>query len=260
LVFFKNCTGVEEKAANLKEFIQKINTSSDNAGTIITSYKNFRRLCEFKEELKNALAFEISRFYQEPTCTQSREEMYNLGSDIINYAQKRLIVYQNTPTLILGTKNRIKQKPQQYEDNGSFEIYEKNFQNILEKWIEKYKNIQDAEFIYLFNAKASKEELNACVPSEQKEKKLQEIQNNLRKYKQIEEETKYRFKITPLDKPVSGPFVIGDNRYGIWIMGRDDAFFFSQENEKFSSALTREVKASCQTVKTCDEIMNSLQF
>jgi hypothetical protein len=153
--------------------------------------------------------------------------------------------------LFLGSENKIKTD---FNSAKGAHLYELNFQQTLEKWIEDHYKLKDTEFSYSFNPELTRQEITRNVPPDQREKKFNDIEKRIIKYKKIEESTNYRFRFTSLDTAVSGPLIIGDNRYAIWILGKEDSVSFSQENAKISSILARVILSHTQIVKSVEEL------
>ncbi len=256
LIFVKNLEFDEKRSDELLEFMEQFSQENVKQSIKISSWRSFRTLKSLKESLKDSVSYEISKFYKEPMHTLSREEMYDLGTHIMRHAQKRLFIFQRTPTLFLGLKNRYKSNSYSTE---SYSIYEKRFQDTLTEWIEKKHGCEDIEFVYIFDSELTRQEIKEFFSDNKGQNNIEEIKKRIEKYKKLEEETNYRFTFTSLDTPISGPLIIGDNRYAIWILGSDDAISFSQEDEKISSILVRMIKTHCQKIKSSFELFNSIK-
>lgn len=218
-------------------------------------WRKFRGVKDLQTQLRAGILEELGKFYTEPKSTSTRQEMYEIGQSIINSAQQRLLMFQRTPTLFLGTKDRMAKDSYIAK---SYQTYEKDFQDALINWINKYSNVDNARFTYLFDLNKTKEELKNFSTDEYLETIRSRIKENVYKYKALEKGTNYRFTFNPIDKPVSGPFIVGDNHYGIWIMGNDDAVSFSQENEKVASTLARIISSYTPRSLSADEMIESL--
>jgi hypothetical protein len=252
LIFTKNLQFDEKREAELDEFLSDFSENRSIKFHYISSWRNFRGMKDLQNKLFDSLSSEIAKFYKDPISTTTREEMYDIGNSIITYSQRRLLIFQRTPTLFLGTKDRMATNAY---DAISYQTYEKNFQNTLVNWIDKYSRLPDVTFTYLFDANKTITDLKKYVHGDSREMILERVKENVRRFKKIELDTNYRFSFTTIDRPVSGPFIIGDNRYGIWIMGDDDAISFSQENEKIASILSRMVKSYTQKIKTAEQLI-----
>jgi len=171
----------------------------------------------------------MAKFYRSPIYTMARNEMYELGISIIRYAQRRLYLFQRTPSLLLGARPYIADDSKKY-------AYEKEFADTLETWIKDNYKYDEKEFIYLFSAEATKKEIED-EQLEKNAKHLTYIKGNMQRLKKVEEDSGHRFKVRKLDVPISGPLIIGDNRYAIWILGEDQAVSISQDNKGISDIL-----------------------
>ena len=176
--------------------------------------------------------------------TMARNEMYELGTSIIQYAQRRLYVFQRTPSLILGARPYIADDSKKY-------TYEREFADVLKKWIGANYELADKEFVYLFSAKATKKEIRG-EPLEER------VKDNVRRLKEIEVESGRRFRIETLDVPMSGPLIVGDNRYAIWVLGEDQAVSISQENKGISDILVMILNSYSQKHLSNEEMLSVL--
>jgi len=248
LILLKSLDRNEHRDKSLDDFIGDLMSGEKGAYFIRTVFKKFRSIAELKNALKEGVINEISKFYEDPVHTLSKEEMYELGTSIVRTTQNRLYLYQRTPSLFLGARNYLSSSKGQY-------AYEVEFAESLEKWINDNHHYNDKEMMYLFSGSATRTELveNALVGNKQF---IGNVIERLRRYKSIEEETGFRFRFSVLDTPISGPMLVGDNRYAIWILGKEDAVSLSQENEKISSILIRMLKTHCQILRSVEETLN----
>lgn len=250
IILVKSLIGNENREVELKTFLDKLSDSVPHQMLRRTVYKNFRHFLELKHAIKESVIYEITKFYKEPIHTLSREEMYELGKLIIKYAQKRLFLFQKTPSLILGARNYLATDSNKY-------IYEMEFLKSLEIWIEENYKIADIEFLYFFSLNATREELKKHDLLSNA-KFVARLKDKITYYKNIEVQSGYRFRIGTIDIPISGPLIVGDNRYALWLLGDDDAVSISQENEKISDILVRILKIHSQKKITDTEIISSL--
>ncbi len=247
LIFLKSLEGTEKREPELEKFINDLCSTDREVLSRRTVFKKFRGIQNLQNAIKDSVLNEISKFYKDPVHTLSREEMYELGNSIIRFSQSRLFLYQRTPSLFLGARNYLSDAASQY-------AYEKEFLDILEKWIKENQTYNDKEMMYLFSATATKSELNEKSLINHKEY-VEKVKIKVNYYKNIEEKTGYRFRFNILDIPISGPMIIGDNKYAIWILGDNDAVSISQENQKISSILIRMLKTHCHKLTSANEIL-----
>jgi hypothetical protein len=248
LILLKSLDKNESRDNMLEEFINDLVSGEKGIHFRHTVFKMFRSLAELRGALRESVINEIGKFYEDPVHTLSKEEMYELGTSIIKTTQNRLYLYQRTPSLFLGARNYLSNQKGQY-------AYEVEFAETLEKWINDSCQYNDKELMYLFSGTTTKAELeeNSLLSNTEY---IERVVARLRRYKNIEEETGFRFRFSILATPISGPMIIGDNRYAIWILGREDAVSLSQENEKISSILIRMLKTHCQTLRSVDETLS----
>lgn len=256
LIFLKNARPGEIISEDLQELIDEAYSNKEPGKYPVKSiWKDFRGAKDLQAKLRKSILEEIGKFYQEPRSTSTRQELYEIGQSIIDSAQRRLLMFQRTPTLFLGTKDRMVEDAYNAK---SYQTYEKDFLEALIQWIKKYAPVNNVTLTYLFDLKKTKEELKKFITEKNSETITARITENIAKYKELEKQTNYRFTFNPIDKPVSGPFIVGDNRYGIWIMGDDDAVSFSQENEKVATTLTRIISSYTPRSLSANEMIESL--
>jgi hypothetical protein len=83
------------------------------------------------------------------------------------------------------------------------------------------------------------------------------MNEKIRKYKGIEQDSGYRFRFSNIDH-ISGPLVVGDNRYELWFIGGEEKICISQENEKICGIIGRMIKIHTSGKKDADEIINDI--
>lgn len=251
LLFLKSLHDDEQRDDNLAELIGNLRDSIQTGLHRRTVYKPFRKLLELRSYAKEAVINEIAKYFQKPKHTISREEMYDSGNRVMKQTQKRLYVYQNTPSLFLGARPYL-------ADNNNKIYYEKRFLDNLVTWIERSHESSNTEMLYMFSLHATVDEIW--------DKKLMEISEYmsrfkelLKEYQQIETKTGLRYRFAMVDFPICGPLIVGDNMYGIWLLGEQDAVSFSQENKNLCDFLARMLKAHCQKTHPFEEIFRLLE-
>ena len=242
LMFVKSLAGNEKRTPELMTFLKKFDPNSRERPPRRVTYHKYRSVAELKTAVRESVAAEITKFYREPVYTMARNEMYELGTSIIQYAQRRLYVFQRTPSLILGARPYIADDSKKY-------AYEREFADVLKKWIGANYELADKEFVYLFSAKATKKEIRG-EPLEER------VKDNVKRLKEIEVESGRRFRIETLDVPMSGPLIVGDNRYAIWILGEDQAVSISQENKGISDILVMILNSYSQKHLSNEEMLS----
>ncbi len=246
LIFVKSLIRDEKREDDLKKFLKELESPLGPAkhSKLRLTYKTYRKVDELRVAVRDSVAAEIAKFYREPVYTMARNEMYELGTSIIQYAQRRLYVFQRTPSLILGARPYIADDSKKY-------AYEREFADVLKKWIGANYELADKEFVYLFSAKATKKEIRG-------EPLKERVKDNVRWLKKIEVESGHRFRIETMDVPMSGPLIVGDNRYAIWVLGEDQAVSISQENKGISDILVMILNSYSQTHLSNEEMLSVL--
>jgi len=250
LMFVKSLIKNEKRKENLKKFLDSFSPESKDRPPRRVTYKTYRKVNELKAVVRESVAAEIAKFYKDPVFTMARNEMYELGTSIIRFAQRRLYLFQQTPSLILGARPYI-------EDDSKKYTYEKEFADVLETWIEDNYKLNDREFLYLFSHEATKKEIQDKRLTDDAHY-LSSVENKVRRLKQTEAQSGRRFRIAALDVPISGPLIVGDNRYAIWVLGEGQAVSISQDNNKICDILVRILNSYSQENLSAEDILSAL--
>ena len=130
---------------------------------------------------------EIAKIYREPIYTVARDEMYELGTSIIRDAERRLYLFQRTPSLILSSRDYLADHSMKY-------AYEKEFEEALQGWVDNNYRLADRKFLYLFAPEATKREMeNTRLISDTKY--LSEVRSRIRHLTEIEVQSGHRFRV-----------------------------------------------------------------
>ena len=250
LVLVKSLTENEERDPELRDFLRGLAGSDSAQRGVRLVFKSFRGLSELRAAVRDAVSAEIAKFYREPVQTFGREEMYQLGTSIIQHSQRRLHVYQNTPSLLFGARDYL-------APEGRKLAYEKEFLDSLEAWIERNYRNADSEFTCLFSLDATRKELTDQHLMTNVDY-LASVSERVRRCKDIEAQSGYRFRISLVHAPVSGPLIVGDSRFAIWLSGGTDAVAISQQNEKISDILVRMVRGHTREQLTASQMLAML--
>ncbi len=250
LVLVKSLNENEEREAELSTFLADLSGGPKLNLARRVTWKHYRRVGELRAAIRDSIATEIAKFYKDPIHTLAREEMYELGTSIVRYAQKRLYLFQRTPSLILGARDYL-------ADDGAKHTYEKEFADALDRWVNDNRKAADKEFLCLFSAKATKQEMGRKRLREHLEY-VNTLKHRIEVLKGMEEESGSRFRVSIIDIPISGPLIVGDNRYALWVLGEEEAVAISQENEKICDILVRMLKVHSQKRASIDDVLLAL--
>ncbi len=135
LVFVKDLREEEKRRPELEKFLEGLKGSGDTKPSVRTVFCRFRRLSDLKSALRQSLINEIGKFYEVPRVTLTRRELYDLGSDIVANAQKRLYIVQRTPSLFLGSRPYLAAEEEKF-------AYENAFLKEIKDWILSAENDQ----------------------------------------------------------------------------------------------------------------------
>ncbi len=253
LVLVKTLAENEERDQALQQFLNQL-TGTDATGLAVRlTYRVFRGVADLREALRAAVSTEIAKLYREPVATQSREEMYELGTSIARHSQRRIYLYQSTPSLILGARG--------YLAAGAEKLAcEEGFAKALREWVERNYRNHDKEFVCLFSVDATRRELAelALHNAPHYPQYLDTVREHVQRYKAIEAQSGHRFRLTPVRVPVSGPLMVGDNRFAIWLSGGPDAIAMSQVSEKIADMLVRMLRARTMEPMTERQLLDAL--
>ncbi|MCI2425130.1 DUF4062 domain-containing protein [Candidatus Acetothermia bacterium] len=230
LIFVKTLHCGEERDADLRKFLHGIQ-GTDRADwgesvPYIPFYVHYDTLRDLKKRMKEGIIAEISRMLaREPISTYTRQELYELGTRITRQARRQLFLFEQTPCLVFG--------PREYgQPINEALFYEKEYYLALQEWIELVDQDTTRQFLYFFNAQATKEEV-------QKHPNPSQVKETLVTLKEKEKQTGERFRLIPSPPNYSGPIALGDNWFAFWLVGEADAVTISFVNEKVSDAVSR---------------------
>ncbi len=219
LIFVKLAREYEKRERRLAAFLGKIRrmTQTEANQACIRFYKHYRTLEDFEAELKKGIIEEIERRLSESVkVTTTRQDLYELGTSIVELARQRLCILQRTPSFF-------------FEPKG---FYEEEFRDALMGWIEKARHDRERELIYLYRATNTRDEIERSADPALLTRRVREA---IATYKRIEQETKGRLRFSSLPQNYQGPiFAVGDDRFAIWFTGEDQAVAISYTNAKLS--------------------------
>jgi vacuolar-type H+-ATPase subunit F/Vma7 len=161
--------------------------------------KKFRTLSQLRYELKEGVMKLVSDRFTEPVLTTTNIDVISkTNQNLILNARRRLLFVSKTPIILFG--------PRPY--NSEHKNYvEGNFYQALTSWIDEIKNDKNRKMLYLYSSEDTYNEM--------KENKLEScVEQNLEKYKKIEDETNGRFEISSIQE-FPGRILISDNSFGI---------------------------------------------
>lgn len=240
LIIIKSLIDNEERSTEAREFIKGLSDGFDGESSSAKKaiFKNYRTLAEFRSVVRDSIKTELAKYYGEPRYTQSREEMYELGIELITKTQKRLYICQQTPSLILGARDY-------HAEMENKILYEQQFLECLVLWINNNKENRNTELCYFFSQSNLHKELEDYkLLSDHKLK--DEIKEKIDWLCSLEKSTGRRFRFSMTQQPFSGPLMISDNHYGIWILGSEEAISISKEDEKFCNMVSRVLRMRSQ--------------
>ncbi|MGA2966821.1 MAG: DUF4062 domain-containing protein [Terriglobales bacterium] len=238
LIFRKRLNEGEKRSEDLAKFLEHLEGHDQAPFAIRTTFHEFRKLEALSGSLRDALATEIAKSYQTTRISTTREQLYDLGTEIIQGAQKRLYIVQRTPALFLGPRKYL-------APEGQKKHFEKRFVDELTNWIECARTDPKRTLLYPFSVPNTRDALDnieseSGSPGSVDRFRLM-VANRIAKYKEIERESGDRLRFLPLSGPFSGPMAVGDNRFAVWILGKDSAVSLSQENDSLATHLAEQL-------------------
>jgi hypothetical protein len=197
-------------------------------------YKEFGTLAQFREALRHALANEMSRRFQPPLHTMTREAMYDLGTQMVQCAQRRVAVYQRTPTYFLGCRPYGAPAGEEWG-------CENRFLEALNSWIARARKDRKREFVYAFSKDDTLKLMAAQPPALQRSmKKL--LKDRLTFCKRVERESRQRLRFGPL-LTESVPLAVGDGSVAFMLLWSEGtALCIRQENRAIADVMVRMLK------------------
>ena len=74
LIFLKDLKNEEKRQKELVNFISRLQEGKEKASI----YKEYRELKSLRKQLKEAIGTEVSRYYEFPKITQTKQELYEI--------------------------------------------------------------------------------------------------------------------------------------------------------------------------------------
>lgn len=229
LVFAKSLNEGEKRDDELDLFLTRVLRSK-----VISHY---RKLGELKKGIQSAVMQEVAHRFQGPVVSRSRRDMYELGSFTVRAAERRLYVFQQTPSLLLGARPYAAPPAEKV-------TYEVEFTKTVHDWIDAHVGEADARFLYLFSASETKRELRRWKLLQQPASQ-DRLCTCLEQLREIRRSTSGRFRFGVIKEPFSGPMIVGDDRYAIWIHGGEDAVSVSRVDAKMCDTLVGLLESRC---------------
>ena len=198
-----------------------------------TLYKEYRTLASFEKALSGAVAEEIGRLFAEPFYTESREDMYRQGIRVVSRSRRRILMFQNSSSLLLG--------PKPYDSVDGKDASDEDFVVAVDAWLEASKGHPSIEFRHVYLLSGIQDALallktNAAF--------MAAFRNRVKKYVALEAETRGRISFRAVAKPFSGPVMVGDDFCGIWITGAETAVAVVQENAKLADTVAHILRTN----------------
>lgn len=200
LLLVKMITYRESRTQKLDRLLNgNIEDNSKNVLQVVPFRKKFRTLNELHEELKDGLMNLISERFTEPALTATSNEITSKTAlNMIQNAKRRLLLVVRTPQILLGLRPY---------DSKNKNYLEEALYNAVNKWIDEMIIDEKREFLFLYSEEHTRKEI--------KQFNLQNVwEKNLIKYREIEEKTRGRFELAPIQE-FPGRILISDNSFGI---------------------------------------------
>ena len=250
----------EKRDSRLEQFLKDLRKDNfqDGRNSVI---RTFDSLNGFKANLKASIKEEIKKAFNKSFKFSYRDEMYNEGAVLVKNSKKRLYIFQRKAALFYVNKD-LRDSYGDVEPELRFRDFEINFSNTLREWIKDIRalKIDDVKFVYVFDRALTMQKLAKISNPMAKEAIINAFKTNLIKYKDIEKESNYNFQFTTLEAPISGPLMIADNNFGLWILGKEDSISFYQDNERISSKLAEGLdhELNKRQIKSYNDIITEL--
>ena len=170
--------------------------------------------------------------------------MYELGTNIILSARKRLCIIQQTPSLLLGCR------PYNAPEEEKI-LYDAKLHNALCEWIDEAIIDKERICMYIYDAQITKAEME--------EHGLQNrVKERIEFFKEKERRSGHRVRISSAPFRYSGPLTVGDNWFAIWVMGGDNALSISYVNEQVADTLANVSSQLVSKITTAEDLLREL--
>lgn len=240
----------ERRDEPLAQFLDEIKSQRELGATPVNvphQYRHYRSLSDFERELAAAVLDEVDRRRSMTILTaNTRESMYQLGTSITLAAQDRLLIAQQTPSLLLG--------PRAYDAPDDEKLaYEVEFHDALWNWVEQTVNDKSRHCIYFFEPQRTQQEIRQYNLK-------QRAKERIRMLKEYERKSGYRFRIAVAKRSYSGPMAVGDNWLALWIMGEANVVVISFVSKDVADALTDVFRQLASEITSLDETLRELSL
>lgn len=157
---------------------------------------DFRTCVELRDKIQLGVLSELVRKYAEkPQVIDGRVQSYKFAIDLINRTRKKLFLVTRTLPIIT---------PPRKNDRDDVE-----FCRSIKKWIDNWLLKNSSEFYCFYCVDQTRDEIR------EHDLDISSVIANLKKYKDLEDETDYRFKISSI-KNFNYPLIIGDEASCVW--------------------------------------------
>jgi hypothetical protein len=199
---------------------------------------------------------DFSKEAPKPKLLHSDREMYLAGIKIADsHARKNLIVYQKTPSLLLGAK------PYDQQDKSKKLDYELKFMDCLWSKIKSCVENRNTALLYLFSESETKDVLERART--QFPQIREDADGNIDTLKEKEEESDHQFRFEPASFRVSGPLMMGDSGYMLWVGSRNigkstEIMVLTSDHSAETDEMIRDLGGRLAVKQTTAEQLKSL--
>ena len=208
-------------------------------------YAPFEKMRDFERYVQNSVKDEITRlFFGAPKTFDTIRSIYEYAAKIISKTQNELYTVERNSMLLLDS-HRI------------FPEHER-FHEILDDWMHKqlFPRGSKGRFYSLYSIKQTKEEIDEIRKSG-KGNLLDQVEDKLRRYHELQKSTNRRFRIHSVRGKVN-PFIVGDNEFGIWFMIGRAQLGISFENREVARKWKDEIEKLTQEQKSLNTMLEEL--
>lgn len=185
--------------------------------------------------------------------------MYDLGCRIADEAERRLIIIQRTPSLILGPE------PIQNEEEEKNQ-YDCKFIEEMEKHVKRALEGRGFLFRYLFSDEMTKKRLDKLSRS-QRNSKNNTFNSNIRSLKKqednsqkvIENKLNYTFRIAPISSSYLNPLALGDDTLA-YMLGQfgTKSVVLKITSKRIADAVYQQITGEMPSPMTWDKIARAI--
>jgi len=208
-------------------------------------YVPFEKMRKFERYVQNSVKDEITRlFFSAPKTFDTIRSIYEYAARIVAKTQNELYTVERTSMLLL--------------DSHRFFPEHKSFQQVLDDWMNKHLFSRGSKrrFYSLYSIEHTREKIDE-MRKNGKDNSIDQVEDRLRKYYELQKSTNRRFRIHSVRGKVN-PFIVGDDEFGVWFMIGRAHLGISFENREVARKWKDEIEKLTQEQKSLNTMLEEL--